>query len=94
MNIGKNGVYANASIPGTGLHSRQKISSTSSKTSHTIIDESMTFYDWVMLVCLIFSMIMFIFCVLFPHFERLHLILIPGIIAQVIFWLMWLGLKD
>lgn len=32
VNIGKNGVYTNASIPGSGIYSRNKIASTSRTT--------------------------------------------------------------
>lgn len=94
VNIGKNGVYANASIPGTGLYSRQKISSTTKKKQELQDMGDTTAYDWVMTVCLVFSMLLFIVCVLFPNMESLPFVLTPAFIAQVIFWLMWLGLKD
>ena len=94
VNIGKNGVYANASIPGTGLYSRQKISSTTKNKQELQDTGDITFYDWIMMVCLGFSTILFIVCVLFPNMESLPFVLIPAIIAQVIFWLMWLGLKE
>ena len=64
VNIGKNGVYANASIPGTGLYSRQKISSTTKKKQELQDTGDITVYDWIMMVCLGFSTILFIVCVL------------------------------
>ncbi len=94
INIGKDGVYANASFAGTGLYSRQKISSSTKNVQGLRNSGDSTAYEWVMNICLVFSMLLFIVCVLFPHMEKLPYVLIPAIVAQVIFWLMWLCLKD
>lgn len=95
VNVGKNGIYANASFGGNGLYSRQKIGSTT-ETAQKLqgTSDDMTGYEWIMTICLVFSMLLFIVCVLFPHMENLLFVLIPAIIAQVIFWLMWLCIKD
>lgn len=94
VNVGKNGVYANASIPGTGLYAREKISSTTNNVQKIQDVGETTGYEWVMIICLVFSMLLFIVCVLFPHMEKLPFVLIPAIIVQIIFWIMWLCLKD
>ena len=94
VNVGKNGVYANASIPGTGLYAREKILSTTNNIQKIQDVGETTGYEWVMIICLVFSMLLFIVCVLFPHMEKLPFVLIPAIIAQIIFWIMWLCLKD
>ncbi len=93
VNIGKNGVYLNSSIPGSGLYARQKVSSARSSSSFPD-NAGMTPYEWIMIIFLVFSTLLFIFCVLFPHSEVLLLMLIPAVLAQIVFWVMWMGLKD
>ncbi|MBQ7647598.1 MAG: DUF4236 domain-containing protein [Paludibacteraceae bacterium] len=93
VNIGKNGIYVNSSIPGSGLYARQKVSSSKSSSS-TPDDAGMTIYEWVMIILLVFSTLLFTFCVLFPHFEMLPIVLISAVIAQIVYWTMWILLDD
>jgi len=95
VNVGKNGAYLNTSIPGTGLYSRQKISSFEApKTSSKEVQQTMPIPDWLMWVCLVFWMLMSIVFVLFPNYEKAYIFLIAAGISLILFWILWLCLKD
>ena len=95
VNVGKNGAYLNTSIPGTGLYARQKISSSNTlKTSSKEVQQTMPILDWLMWVCLVFWMLMSIVFVLFPNYENAYFFLIAAGISLVLYWILWLCLKD
>lgn len=94
VNVGKNGVYLNSNIPGSGLYSRKRITTGGEKTTSNITMGDKSIYEIIMMIMLGNFTVTAIWCVLFPHYEDTIFVLIICVISLIIFWAMWFGLGD